>query len=68
MTVSISTSNPLSFTTWQVMPAPEAIQACVASLAAEAFDAGHARAAQVLAHTAALLKQADLWNVGQLKP
>jgi len=46
---------------------PAAIRACVASLAAEAFDAGHARAAQVLAHTAALLGQSDLWNRSRSK-
>ena len=47
--------------TLTVMSSPEAIRACIASLAAEAFDAGHSRAAQVLAHTAALLNQSDLW-------
>ncbi len=41
---------------------PEAIQACVASLAAEAFELGHARAANLLAQTAALLATANLWN------
>ena len=45
-----------------VVSSPEAIQACVASLAAEAFDAGHSRAAQLLAQAAALLNQPDLWN------
>ena len=44
------------------LSSPEAIQACLASLAAEAFDGGHSRAAQVLAHAAALLNQPDLWN------
>ena len=45
-----------------VRTSPEAIRACVASLAAEAFDSGHARAAQVLAHAAALLTQPHLWS------
>lgn len=40
---------------------PEAIQACVASLAAEAFDLGHIQAARILAQAAALLTHRELW-------
>lgn len=43
---------------------PEAIRACVAALAAEAFELGHARAAQLLAQTAALLSTPALWDRG----
>ncbi|MCX7931643.1 MAG: hypothetical protein N2588_03745 [Rhodovarius sp.] len=41
---------------------PEAIRACIAALAAEAFEAGHIRAARLLAHTAALLALPQLWD------
>ncbi len=41
---------------------PEAIHACLSSLAAEAFELGHQRAAKVLANAAALLATADLWS------
>lgn len=40
---------------------PEAIQACVASLAAEAFELGHWQAARLLAQAAALLSNHDVW-------
>lgn len=40
---------------------PEAIQACVASLAAEAFEHGHVQAARVLAQAAALLTDEAVW-------
>ncbi len=45
-----------------VISSPQAIQACIASLAAEAFELGHDRAAQVLSLTAALLAQAEVWE------
>jgi hypothetical protein len=41
---------------------PKAIQACVAALAAEAFESGHTRAARLLAQMAALLDQPALWQ------
>lgn len=41
---------------------PEAIQACIASLAAEAFEMGHVQAARVLAQTAALLTHQAVWS------
>lgn len=40
---------------------PAAIQACVASLAAEAFELGHVKAARVLAQAAALLNHEAVW-------
>ena len=47
---------------------PEAIQACVASLAAEAFELGYDRAASLLAQAAALLATADLWSEPRRTP
>ena len=41
---------------------PAAIQACIASLAAEAFEMGHQRAAQLLSITAALLAGGGMWD------
>ncbi|RVT95674.1 hypothetical protein EOD42_15870 [Rhodovarius crocodyli] len=46
----------------EVASSPQAIQACIASLAAEAFELGHTRAAQVLSLAAALLAQAEVWE------
>jgi len=46
-------------------PAPAtriAIQACLTALAAEAFECGHDRAAQVLAQVAALMAEPTLWD------
>lgn len=45
-----------------VSTSPQAIQACVASLAAEAFDLGHPLAARVLAQVAAMLSQPQYWQ------
>jgi len=45
-----------------ISTSPRAIQACVASLAAEAFDLGHPMAARVLAQAAAMLSQPQYWQ------
>lgn len=60
--VSISLPKPSQDRSQPQGSSPAAIQACVASLAAEAFEMGHERAAQLLAQTAALLATANLWN------
>lgn len=41
---------------------PAAIHACIASLAAEAFEMGHQRAARLLSITAALLAGGGMWD------
>ncbi len=41
---------------------PEAIQACVSMLAAEAFELGHHRVAQLLAEAAAELSRPAIWK------
>lgn len=60
--MSISIPRPPQERPQPLGSSPEAIQACVASLAAEAFELGHERAARLLAQAAALLAMADLWN------
>ncbi len=60
---SVRVSNPaLPELSEDVSSSPQAIQACIASLAAEAFELGHTRAAKVLAQAAALLAQAEVWE------
>ncbi len=61
MSISLP-QKPEGQQSWDNGSSPEAIQACVASLAAEAFELGHPRAASLLAQASALLATADLWN------